>query len=89
MDAQDHRFESDGDAAEAATRPAPAAGWVIPETNLEFLSRRALEEGRLAQAARDPKAAAAHRYLAAAYSAEIAKEAATTAAFEELLRRAS
>ena len=55
------------------------------ETQIEFLTRRALEENRLANLARSPRAAAAHRYLAAAYATAIARERETAAALEELL----
>ena len=57
----------------------------LPETELQFFARRAFEESRLAKQARTAKAAAAHSYLAAAYSTQIAKELANTAELEDLL----
>ena len=81
MGIHDHDF----DPAEACAG-TPSVAPCTTETNLQFLSRRALEESRLAARARNPKAAAAHRYLAAAYSAQIARELATAASFQELLR---
>ena len=57
------------------------------ETELEFYSRRAMEEARLAHRASTPKAAAAHRYLAAAYAALVAKETQTESEFEELAKQ--
>ena len=80
-----HDFEA-AEAAPSGPAAAAAGPGLNPETNLEFLSRRALEESRLAREARSAKAAAAHRYLAAAYSAEIARELATAASFQALLR---
>lgn len=79
-------FTSDGSAPEGAHQSGPAPKvWGAQESQFEFLSRRALEESRLAAEASTAEAAAAHRYLAAAYSAELAKEVATAAALEELL----
>ena len=46
----------------------------VPESELEFYTRRALEERRLASCAATGAAAAAHLYLAASYSARIARE---------------
>lgn len=57
------------------------------ETNLDYLTRRAIEESRLAGSAASPAAAAAHRYLAAAYSAEMAKEIAAAATLKALLTK--
>ena len=57
------------------------------ETQLQFLTRRAFEETSLAGAAATAKAAAAHRYLAAAYSAAIGRELAAAAELEELARQ--
>ncbi len=67
---------------EEAPEPAPAF-WA--ESELEFYARRAIEEGNAARRATCPQAAAAHMYLAAAYSAQIAKELAKTAELEDLL----
>ena len=57
----------------------------IPESEFEFFSRRALEEARLAQQATSPAAANAHRYLAAAYSEQVAKHIKVQAEMEEIL----
>jgi hypothetical protein len=57
------------------------------ETELEFYSRRAMEEARSAKFAATPQAAAAHRYLAAAYAALIARETQTASQLDELARR--
>lgn len=86
MDGFDHQFDSASDiCGSQPTAVDGPGGWTAPESHLEFLSRRALEESRLAGAARSAAAAAAHRYLAAAYARQIAKEVATAAALEELL----
>jgi hypothetical protein len=70
----------------AEPAPAPALfGSEPPETELQFFTRRALEENRLARTAATPQAAAAHAYLAAAYSAQIARELAKEAELEALL----
>ena len=74
----------DDDALEPA---GPAAARTAAETELQFFARRAFEESLLAKQASCPQAAAAHSYLAAAYSAEIARELAKTAELEELLLR--
>jgi hypothetical protein len=78
--------DRDFDAAEPL---APVDVPVVPgsaaETQLQFYARRAWEESRLAMKAASPKAAAAHSYLASAYSAEVAKELAKTAELGELL----
>jgi hypothetical protein len=69
--------------------PDPAAVPALPaavvETDLQFYARRAWEESRLAKQASTAQAAAAHSYLAAAYSAQVAKELAKTAEMDELL----
>lgn len=62
---------------------APAA--LIGETEFEFLTRRALEEARLAQQARTAEAANAHRYLAAAYSEQLARHIEVHTELEDLL----
>ncbi len=64
-------------------------GQRAPETELEFLTRRAMEESRLAKSAGTPQAAAAHSYLASAYSAAISKELARQAELEGLLLQIS
>ena len=73
-----HRHEdflraSDEDAAEDGVEEAAAESALVIESEFEFLTRRALEEARLAQVAPTPAAANAHRYLAAAYSEQLAK----------------
>ena len=78
-------FAAIGDDASEPAGPAPAAVRTAAETELQFFARRAFEESRLAQQASCPKAAAAHSYLAAAYSGQIAKELAKTAELEDLL----
>jgi hypothetical protein len=60
---------------------------VIPENDLAFYQRRALEESVSAQRARCPRAAAAHRYLAAAYADQVRREMDAAARFEDLLGR--
>ena len=75
--------EDEGSEAGAELTPVAEAGNI--ETELEFLTRRAMEESRLAKRASTPRAAAAHSYLAAAYSAAIAKELARQAELESLL----
>lgn len=67
---------------EAAESPQ---GRTTAETELEFLTRRAMEESRLSKQAPTAKAAAAHAYLAAAYSAQVSKELARQAELEALL----
>lgn len=62
--------------------PAPA---LVTESEFEFLTRRALEEARLAQLAPTPAAANAHRYLAAAYSEQLAKYIKAHSEMEDLL----
>jgi hypothetical protein len=76
------RFEAI-DAAESGEDDVPAPRRAA-ETELDFYTRRALEESRLAKRASTAEAAAAHLYLAAAYSAEIAKELEKSAELEQL-----
>jgi hypothetical protein len=71
------------DAAEAA--PGFLAG-TAAETDLQFYSRRAMEESRSAQRATCGKAAAAHRYLAASYAALVKREIETAAELDDLAR---
>jgi hypothetical protein len=79
------------DFAEAAGAQLPADGAdpapppLLIESEFEFFSRRALEEARLAQIAATPAAANAHRYLAAAYSEQLAKHIKVHSELEELL----
>jgi hypothetical protein len=56
------------------------------ESELQFFSRRAMEESRAARRAICPQAAAAHRYLSAAYSARVREEMATAAELDALAR---
>ena len=58
---------------------------LVPESEFEFFTRRALEEARLAQQASTPAAANAHRYLAAAYSEQLARHIRVHGELEELL----
>lgn len=82
MGAHDHCFAP---AETMDCAPFGALGPATRETHLEFLSRRALEESRLAGEASTARAAAAHRYLAAAYAAAIANEVAVARELEQLL----
>jgi hypothetical protein len=59
---------------------------VTPETELHFYSRRAQEESRAATRAACPQAAAAHRYLAAAYAGMVKRELETAAELDDLAR---
>ena len=70
----------DAEAAPSAFVGTPA------ETDLQFYSRRGLEESRAAKRAACPKAAAAHRYLAASYSSLVKREMETAAALDSLAR---
>jgi hypothetical protein len=56
------------------------------ETDLQFFSRRAMEESRAAARAACPQAAAAHRYLAGAYAGLVKHEIETAAEMDELAR---
>ena len=81
-----HRHDDFAAAAEAqedAAAPAPA---LVTESEVEFFTRRALEESRLAQRAATPAAASAHRYLAAAYSERLARHITIHSELEDLLR---
>lgn len=57
----------------------------VTESEFEFFSRRAMEEARMAQQAENSAAASAHRYLAAAYSEQLAKHIKVHSELEELL----
>jgi hypothetical protein len=76
-----HSAEPMMDACTTIQRPSAAT-----ESELQFFSRRALEESRAATRAICPQAAAAHRYLAAAYSARVRQEIATAAELDALAR---
>jgi hypothetical protein len=79
-------FAAIRDDAEEPAGSAPTGGVrTAAETELQFFARRAFEESLLAKQASCAQAAAAHSYLAAAYSAQIAKELAKTAELEDLL----
>jgi hypothetical protein len=80
----DFRVSEDGALAIASGNPADEYLGARRETELEFYSRRAMEEARLARRALTPQAAAAHRYLAAAYAALVAKETQVESELEEL-----
>lgn len=67
--------------------PPQAAEQLWPESELQFYTRRALEERRLANMAPTAAAAAAHLYLAASYSAKMAEELTKQAEFEKLALR--
>ena len=71
-----------------ASGPQPMDGMVgvLAESEFEFFSRRALEESRMAQRARNPAAANAHRYLASVYSERLAKHISVERELEDLLR---
>ena len=58
---------------------------LVAESEFEFFTRRALEEARLAQQASTPAAANAHRYLAAAYSEQLARHIKVHTDLEDLL----
>jgi hypothetical protein len=57
----------------------------VPESDLAFFHRRALEEAIAARRARAPQAAAAHRYLSAAYAEQARRSAQAEAQFQALL----
>lgn len=57
----------------------------IPESDLAFFQRRALEEAVAAQRARSPQAAASHLYLSAAYAEQARRSSETEARFEALV----
>jgi hypothetical protein len=71
----------------AAGEPLGGLLGTVRESELEFYSRRAMEEARSARRAVSPQAAAAHRYLAAAYAALVAKETQAEVELEELAKR--
>jgi len=85
MGCHSHDFEKLAEAAleDAELELAPPP--LVVESEFEFFSRRAMEEARLAQTATTPAAANAHRYLAAAYSEQLAKHIAVHSELEELL----
>ncbi len=80
--AQGGSFAAEDDEPKCAPPPLPKSR---AESELEFLSRRAMEESRLAKRALSPHAAAAHSYLAAAYSAAVAREIERQKELESLL----
>jgi hypothetical protein len=61
-------------------------GGTTAESDLQFYSRRAMEESRSAQRATCGKAAAAHRYLAASYAALVKQEIEMAAELDSLAR---
>lgn len=66
---------------------SPPAAPISAETELQFYSRRALEESRAAIRAACPQAAAAHRYLASSYAGLVKREIEAAAQLDELARR--
>ena len=72
------------DLEERASWEAALVARSVGETELQFYTRRAMEESRLAKQAPTAAAAAAHSYLAAAYSARIAEERAKELEFEAI-----
>lgn len=66
----------------AGVPPEPKLDWI--ESELGFLTRRAMEERLLATKAPTAAAAAAHLYLAASYSARLAAELSRLAELEKL-----
>lgn len=85
--AGEHQFTDISNIPDDETSETPAlplVGRSLRETEVAFLSRRAMEESRLAQRAATPEAAAAHRYLADAYATELARELSVAAELEDL-----
>lgn len=77
-----HHFGSDpADAVRELTPLLPSS-----ETDLQFYSRRAMAESRAAMRATCPQAAAAHRYLAAAYAGLVRHEIEVAAELDALAR---
>lgn len=72
--------------SKGASKAPPAVPLVNAESEMQFFSRRASEEARLAVKATCPTAAAAHRYLAAAYAARVKHEIDTAASLDSLAR---
>lgn len=64
----------------------PAFAGTPAESDLQFYSRRAMEESHSAQRASCAKAAAAHRYLAASYASLVKREMETAADLDSLAR---
>ncbi len=85
MGCHQHDFEKALAAGFPADDEKLAPPALVVESEFEFFSRRALEEARLAQQAASPAAANAHRYLAAAYSAQLARHIEAHSELEELL----
>lgn len=56
------------------------------ETELDFYSRRAMEESHAAAAAPSPVVGATHRHMAAAYAARLRDEEESAASFEAFLK---
>ncbi len=57
----------------------------VPEDDIAFYRRRALEEAAAAQRARTPHAAAAHRYLSGAYAEQVRRAEEAEARFAALI----
>jgi hypothetical protein len=89
MGSHSHDFEDALPVAGVAEPVDPGAPPFVAESEFEFFSRRAMEEARLAQQAKSPAAASAHRYLAAAYSGQLARHIQVHSELEGLLDRLS
>jgi hypothetical protein len=63
-----------------------APSLIAAESELQFYSRRAMEESRAAARAANPQAAAAHRYLAGTYAGLVKREIETAAELDQLAR---
>ena len=85
MGCHHHDFETALGTAPAEPEEEPGPAPFVGESEFEFFSRRALEEARLAQQAPTPAAANAHRYLAAAYSEQLARHIKVHSELEDLL----
>lgn len=70
-----------------AARGDPRPPFHPAETELQFFSRRAMEESRAAARAACPQAAAAHRYLAAAYAGLVRSEIDVAAQLDAFVRQ--
>ena len=85
MGCHHHDFESALKSAPVASEDESGPPSFVGESEFEFFTRRALEEARLAQQALTPAAANAHRYLAAAYSEQLARHIKVHSELEDLL----
>lgn len=85
MGCHHHDFDTPLIAAPAEPEDELGPPSFVGESEFEFFTRRALEESRLAQQALTPAAANAHRYLAAAYSEQLARHIKVHSELEDLL----